>query len=98
MLEDTIRAAARGVKRRSVRLATQLSKAIELAHNPLFRRFELAGAEQRRVCREGIAPDVVIEPVEVGLHDGTVRFGLGDGVTEAGVGDEARFDVLVLEA
>ncbi len=55
----------------------------------LFHRGELARAEERRIGGDGVAPDVVVEPVEIGLHDGALRFGLGDGVAEAGVKNQA---------
>ena len=66
----------------------------------LLRRWlnELAGAENRRVLGKRFAPDVVAEPVEIRLHDGAVGFRLGDRVAETLIEDQARRDVLVLQA
>src|SRR5262252_861553 len=64
----------------------------------LWSGFQLARSEQGGVLREGVAPQEMVEPVEVGLHDRAVRFGLGDGVAESGVADETRLHVLVLQA
>ena len=62
----------------------------------LFWLGEFAGAVDRRVLGDGFVPDVVVEPIQIGLEEGAERFGLIHTVAEPGVEDHARVDTLIL--
>src|SRR6188768_1328017 len=63
---------------------------------PLWSSF--GAAAQGRLGGQGLAPDVVREPVEVVLEHGAVRFRLGDPVAVAGVDDHGRGHALIAQA
>src|SRR6185503_5663898 len=55
-------------------------------------------AAQGRLGGQGLAPDVVREPVEVVLQDGAVGLRLGDAVAVAGVDDHGGGHALVAQS
>jgi len=63
----------------------------------LLRGRKLTAAVERRVLRNGFIPDVVVEPIPVGLLQRLLRLGLVYAVAEAAVENHARLDVLVLQ-
>jgi hypothetical protein len=57
---------------------------------------ELARAVDRRVFRYRLVPEVVAEPIEVGLRQSEHRFRFVDAVSETGVENHSRLDGLIL--
>src|SRR5437660_12529246 len=75
------------------RKATQHS-ALRTQH---FSTLLFSASHERRVLRDWVAEDVMIEPVEVVLQDGTVRFRLRDRMAEPGIENEASRDSRVAQ-
>src|SRR5439155_26399952 len=53
---------------------------------------------RRGEVRQRIAPDVMIEPGQIVLHDGAYRLWFGDAVAEAFVDDHLDFDAAIFQS